>query len=70
MLSSPLRERFGIFHHLDFYELDELIQIVHRSASILAAPIDAGGAERWRAAPAARRASPTGCCAACATTRR
>ncbi len=45
MLSSPLRERFGIFHHLDFYELDELIQIVHRSASILAAPIDAGGAE-------------------------
>jgi Holliday junction DNA helicase RuvB len=45
MLSSPLRERFGIFHHLDFYALDELIQIVERSASILAAPIDAGGAE-------------------------
>src|SRR5439155_1588191 len=24
MLSSPLRERFGIFHHLDFYSLEEL----------------------------------------------
>ena len=45
MLSAPLRERFGIFHHLDFYEVDELIKIVERSASILAAPIDAGGAE-------------------------
>ena len=45
MLSSPLRERFGIFHHLDFYAIDELIKIVERSASILAAPIDAGGAE-------------------------
>jgi Holliday junction DNA helicase RuvB len=45
MLSSPLRERFGIFHHLDFYALDELIQIVVRSASILGARVDAGGAE-------------------------
>jgi Holliday junction DNA helicase RuvB len=35
MLSSPLRERFGIFHHLDFYSLDELQAIVARSASIL-----------------------------------
>jgi Holliday junction DNA helicase RuvB len=45
MLSSPLRERFGIFHHLDFYEVDELIRIVERSASILGAPIDPAGAE-------------------------
>jgi holliday junction DNA helicase RuvB len=44
MLSSPLRERFGIFHHLDFYALDELTAIVGRSASILGAPVDAGGA--------------------------
>jgi holliday junction DNA helicase RuvB len=45
MLSSPLRERFGIFHHLDFYELEDLVSIVTRSASILGAPLEPGGAE-------------------------
>jgi len=45
LLTSPLRGRFGIFHHLDFYALDELIQIVARSASILGARVEAGGAE-------------------------
>src|SRR5256886_13470811 len=32
MLSAPLRERFGIFHHLDFYSETELARIVTRSA--------------------------------------
>jgi holliday junction DNA helicase RuvB len=45
MLSSPLRERFGIFHHLDFYTREELTAIVTRSASILGAPVHAAGAE-------------------------
>ena len=45
MLSSPLRERFGIFHHLDFYSGEDLAAIVRRSASILNAPMVAGGAE-------------------------
>jgi Holliday junction DNA helicase RuvB len=44
MLSAPLRERFGIFHHLDFYSEEELGRIVIRSAAILAARIEAGGA--------------------------
>jgi holliday junction DNA helicase RuvB len=44
MLSAPLRERFGIFHHLDFYSEPDLVSIVKRSASILGAPLDAGGA--------------------------
>jgi Holliday junction DNA helicase RuvB len=44
MLSAPLRERFGIFHHLDFYSEDELCRIVARSAEILAARTDAEGA--------------------------
>jgi Holliday junction DNA helicase RuvB len=35
MLSAPLRERFGIFHHLDFYSELELTRIVTRSAAIL-----------------------------------
>ncbi len=39
LLSAPLRERFGIFHHLDFYPPDELAMIVRRSASILRAAV-------------------------------
>jgi Holliday junction DNA helicase RuvB len=45
MLSSPLRERFGIFHHLDFYSVEELSSIILRSASILAAAIEPAGAD-------------------------
>jgi Holliday junction DNA helicase RuvB len=44
MLSAPLRERFGIFHHLDFYSEPELTRIVTRSAAILEARIDPAGA--------------------------
>src|SRR2546422_8491182 len=43
MLSAPLRERFGIFHHLDFYSETELARIVTRSADILESPVDAAG---------------------------
>src|SRR3990167_2630449 len=32
LLASPLRDRFGIFHHLDFYSPEELSQIVSRSS--------------------------------------
>ncbi len=35
LLSSPLRERFGIFHHLDFFSVEDLVMVVRRSASIL-----------------------------------
>ena len=44
MLSAALRERFGIFHHLDFYSDAELTRIVTRSAAILESRIDAAGA--------------------------
>jgi Holliday junction DNA helicase RuvB len=44
MLSAPLRERFGIFHHLDFYSDDELARIITRSATILEARIEPAGA--------------------------
>jgi len=44
MLSAPLRERFGITHHLDYYTVDELTRIVTRSADVLSVPIDADGA--------------------------
>jgi len=43
-LSAPLRERFGIVHHLDFYEEHELERIVKQSAERLSVPIDGDGA--------------------------
>lgn len=45
LLTSPLRSRFGIFHHLDFYETRDLVKIILRSAKILNIPIDAEAAE-------------------------
>ncbi len=44
MLSSPLRDRFGIIEHLNYYTTDELVQIVKRSASILNVQTDDAGA--------------------------
>lgn len=35
LLSSPLRDRFGIMIHLEFYEVEELIKVLTRSAEIL-----------------------------------
>jgi Holliday junction DNA helicase RuvB len=44
MLSAPLRERFGIVHHLDYYGVEELERIVLRSANVLSVPIEFAGA--------------------------
>jgi holliday junction DNA helicase RuvB len=46
LLTSPLRDRFGIVQRLEFYGVEDLERIVKRSASILNAPIDEGGARR------------------------
>jgi Holliday junction DNA helicase RuvB len=43
-LTSPLRERFGLVHRLDFYSPTELETIVTRSAGLLGVPIDREGA--------------------------
>lgn len=43
MLSAPLRDRFGIAAHLDFYSDEELECIVLRSAGMLCIPIDPAG---------------------------
>jgi Holliday junction DNA helicase RuvB len=40
LLSSPLRDRFGIIEHLDFYSIKDLVHIVKRSASIMNITID------------------------------
>jgi Holliday junction DNA helicase RuvB len=46
LLTSPLRDRFGIVQRLEFYGHDDLQRIVERSARILGVPVDAAGAAR------------------------
>ena len=71
LLTNPLRDRFGIVARLEFYTPQELTRIVTRSARLLDDRRSTPTARsRSRAARAARRASPTGCCAACATSPR
>ena len=50
MLTAPLRSRFGLFHHLDFYGVEDLVKVITRSAGILNIQI-----EREAAAEIARR---------------
>jgi len=45
LITAPLRSRFGIVHRLDFYEPEDLLVILHRSAKILQIAMDEGGAE-------------------------
>ena len=40
LLSSPLRDRFGVAFHLDFYAANELTRIIERSSKLLAIGID------------------------------
>jgi Holliday junction DNA helicase RuvB len=44
LLTSPLRDRFGIVHRLEFYDVDALTKIVTRAANILNVPIESKGA--------------------------
>ena len=54
LLTSPLRDRFGIVQRLEFYSEADLARIIRRAATILEVPIDVGGA-----AELARRARGT-----------
>lgn len=44
LLSAPLRDRFGVMHHLEFYTHEELQTIIIRSAQVLGVEIDEKGA--------------------------
>jgi Holliday junction DNA helicase RuvB len=44
LLTTPLRDRFGVTHRLDLYDEEDLAEIVKRSAGILGVEIDDGGA--------------------------
>ncbi|MDR1560351.1 MAG: Holliday junction branch migration DNA helicase RuvB [Clostridiales bacterium] len=54
LLTAPLRDRFGVIHHLEPYNVDELKRIIYRSAKVLAVEITDAGAEEL-----ARRARGT-----------
>lgn len=45
LLTSPLRDRFGIVQRLEFYQIPDLTHIIERSAAILGIEIDPAGAE-------------------------
>jgi Holliday junction DNA helicase RuvB len=45
LLTSPLRDRFGIVQRLEFYSVEELATIVSRSAKMLGIVMDSGGAD-------------------------
>jgi Holliday junction DNA helicase RuvB len=55
LLTTPLRDRFGVTHRLDLYEPDDLARIVRRSAGILDVEVDDAGA---RAIAARSRGTP------------
>ena len=44
MMTAPLRDRFGVVHRLEFYTVQELVQIIVRSARVLKIEIDSEGA--------------------------
>lgn len=44
LLTSPLRDRFGIVQRLEFYSIEELSAIISRAGSILNVPIESAGA--------------------------
>ncbi|MDP3723489.1 MAG: Holliday junction branch migration DNA helicase RuvB [Candidatus Omnitrophota bacterium] len=55
LLSNPLRSRFGMTYHLEFYQPDELVEVVRRSAGILGVALESDAAriiaERSRGTP-------------------
>ena len=71
LLTTPLRDRFGMTFRLGYYDADQLSAIVRRSAGILGVEIDGRGLRRdRRAARAGRRGSRTGSSGASATSPR
>ena len=71
LLTTPLRDRFGVAHRLEHYDAGDLGQIIDRSAGILGIEIEPRAASaRSPSAPVARRGWPTACSSASATSPR
>ena len=70
LLTTPLRDRFGIQHRLEHYAPEELARIVRRSARLLGVAIDDAGAVSIASRSRGTRASQTVCSSAYGTTPR
>lgn len=60
MLTSPLRDRFGIISRLDYYQPEELVLILTRAAKILGIELTREGSWRLPGAPGVHPGWPTG----------
>ena len=65
LLTSPLRARFGINMHLEYYDMETLTKIVLRSANILNVKCELNAARRSLPVAGVRLVSPTLYCAVC-----
>ncbi|MCD6351005.1 MAG: Holliday junction branch migration DNA helicase RuvB [Armatimonadetes bacterium] len=45
LVAAPLRDRFGIYHHVGFYDQDDLVRIVMRAAQVLGIKLQPDGAQ-------------------------
>ena len=45
LLTAPLRDRFGVIHRLELYSIQELVEIIKRSAQVLDVALETAGAE-------------------------
>ena len=68
MLSGPLRERFGMHEHLEFYDADDLARIITINAAKLRSTIVPEAAWSWPRAAGEHLGSPTPACAGSAIT--
>ncbi|GAA3183634.1 hypothetical protein GCM10020255_078940 [Rhodococcus baikonurensis] len=69
-LTGPLRDRFGFTAHMDFYEPEELQQILMRSAGILGVDLEVDAGAEIARRSRGHRVSRTDCCAGFATSPR
>lgn len=60
LLTAPLRDRFGVIHHLEFYTEEELAAIILHSARVLDVEVDPEEPGRWQNVREALLVLPTG----------
>ena len=65
LLTSPLRDRFGIVQRLEFYSVADLTTIVERSAKILGMNMESEGAHEVARVQGVRHVLLTACCDGC-----
>ena len=70
LLTSPLRARFGVTYHLDFYDVPTMEQIITQSAGFLRVQIEPEGTAKIASRSRGTPRIPIACSSGCATSRR